>query len=553
MRTLERTTIHNRRAAFNKEINGNNTKLAFRTALKKESSLTYFSSCVQGQITHEPRVVIKTAADYFRGKQNIPHDCIDPNGNLIPLPTPFKNTLASGNINSEEIHRKIDRLDLRNKLKSIKRNSSPGMDGITMDMITAMSDHSFNTLRSAFDDILSNRDQIPTKLKTAYVSFIPKKSGYSAQELTQPNLFRPITVLPIIYRIITNIVNHRLQNVIQNSGIISQNQRGFTKKAKTCEVPQAIKNVCSHAKKAKGNIYITMVDYSDAYGSVIHDRLMEIIKYMGFPPNSLNLFEQLIRGHGLHIKTHYGLTNRIDLKKGIAQGDPIAPTLFNIYTELVTRVIKDIRSGYPINFIDHSIVAYADDTTIISNTHNRAQIQLNKLVEVAAILGLRVNDKTKLTGFKYNKTKLLPINPLLLQGKPLEVVAPNSPVKIVGFTFTADNNNGVAGKALTGKILEVANKLNLAHLKPHHAITVINATIAGNVRYYGALNDINNSSIDTINRLTRALTRQNIYTSPSAPRSFFFSNREHNGMGLGRIYYPGSCSQQHCPCPELKF
>lgn len=167
------------------------------------------------------------------------------------------------------------------------------------------------------------------------------------------------------------------------------------------EIPQAIRNHCKHVKVAKNDIYITMVDYSDAYGSVLHQRLLEIITAIGLPRNSVNLIKQLIMGHGLHVKTHFGLTKRIELHKGIAQGDHIAPTFFNLYTELLT------------------------------------------------------------------------------------VIPFNEPVKIVGYTFTANNAIGCAGRELINKVIQLIGELNLSYLKPHHAIAVVNAIISGNVILWG--------------------------------------------------------------------
>lgn len=384
---------------------------------------------------------------------------MDEHGRFAPLPSKLLEKLKPPEaLKTDVLHDKINIQETRHLLKKIKKTSSPGMDGITISKIINMSDYAFQKFGEAMNKVLDGRQGIGDILKTAYVSFIPKKKGYTEWELAQPNLFRPITVLPIINRILSYVINRRMQKLIVENCIISKSQRGFTQGPKTVEIPQAIRNLCKHAKATKNDIYITMVDYSDAYGSVIHQRLLEIMAAIGFPENSIRLIRQLVEGHGLHVKTHFGLTNRINLLKGIAQGDPIAPTFFNIYTELISRAIAHEKLEYQNNFIDFSILTYADDTTLISNSRGRAQKQLNTLVKTREKLGLTVKDKTKLTGFTHNNNRMSQVQHIKLQGNPLSVIPFNEPVKIVGYTFTADNSIGSAGKELIKKITQLAGE-----------------------------------------------------------------------------------------------
>ena len=56
----------------------------------------------------------------------------------------------------------------------------------------------------------------------------------------------------------------------------------------------------------------------------------------------------------------------------------LSPTLFSIYVDDLIKEIIDSNTGAICGNSNTSILAYADDIALISNTHNSMQILINK-------------------------------------------------------------------------------------------------------------------------------------------------------------------------------
>jgi sorting nexin-29 len=93
----------------------------------------------------------------------------------------------------------------------------------------------------------------------------------------------------------------------------------------------------------------------------------------------------------------YELTHSIATKQGLKQGDGLAPLLFNLALEFILRRLSIDLEG-TIKYKSTQILAYADDTAIISWSLSEVTEIYNKLAIAAKEMGSEI---------KKNKTKLL--------------------------------------------------------------------------------------------------------------------------------------------------
>jgi hypothetical protein len=99
-------------------------------------------------------------------------------------------------------------------------------------------------------------------------------------------------------------------------------------------------------------------------------------------------------------KTNYGLSNFIQINKGVHQGNNLSPTLFNIYINDIVDVMKENDSPH-INQIENiPCLMYADDIALLSTTKVGLQNKLNKLSTYCKQWALDINvEKTKVVIF----------------------------------------------------------------------------------------------------------------------------------------------------------
>ena len=90
----------------------------------------------------------------------------------------------------------------------------------------------------------------------------------------------------------------------------------------------------------------------------------------------------------------YVPSSKLEIKRGTRQGCVLSPYIFNLFTELIFRVIENQDEGVSVGGRRISNLSYADETAITAENENKLQT-----------LTERVNEEGKYFGKKMNITK----------------------------------------------------------------------------------------------------------------------------------------------------
>ena len=103
------------------------------------------------------------------------------------------------------------------------------------------------------------------------------------------------------------------------------------------------------------------------------------------------------------IKFNNKLSKPVEINKGVRQGCPLSPTLFNIYLdEIITKWQKQDITGIKLSKNQQlSTLLFADDQVTIADTEDNQQKAAQKLNQIITEYGLTITaKKTKLIAFK---------------------------------------------------------------------------------------------------------------------------------------------------------
>jgi hypothetical protein len=160
--------------------------------------------------------------------------------------------------------------------------------------------------------------------------------------------------------------------------------------------------------KTKKPDIILKLDYEKAYDRVNLDFLFEIMHTRGFSSKRINWIKCVVKGGYVGVTLNENDSSFFKTGKGLRQGDPLSPILYNLVGDVITRMLVKAASNNLIQGLSPSTgsevisLQYADDTILFSDTN---YTHLRNLKSVLAIFeqisGMRIN---------FHKSELVPLN-----------------------------------------------------------------------------------------------------------------------------------------------
>ena len=162
---------------------------------------------------------------------------------------------------------------------------------------------------------------------------------------------------------------------------------------------QAIIAALEDAKYTNKDIYLTYIDFKNAFGSIDHPRLLALMEDLGYPLDAIALIGNIYSEASTSFRgACFTTTPPIQISRGTIQGDTLSPYLFIIFLEPLLRWLEKNNLGYNFNTSPNTITTttYVDDLAIITDNIKHVQPQLNKLKQYSewAHMDLGINKCT---------------------------------------------------------------------------------------------------------------------------------------------------------------
>lgn len=131
--------------------------------------------------------------------------------------------------------------------------------------------------------------------------------------------------------------------------------------------------------------------------------LLGSMEELGLTGCTLNVVRDIYTGSTTRVKIGKTQTDVVECRRGVKQGCPLSPNLFNLAMEqLVSGLDSDDNLGYDIEGGDKvAVLAYADNLCLMASSSEQLQRMLDRAGEFADWAGLK---------FRPNKCATLMIN-----------------------------------------------------------------------------------------------------------------------------------------------
>ncbi|KAF2367572.1 Reverse transcriptase domain, partial [Trinorchestia longiramus] len=212
--------------------------------------------------------------------------------------------------------------EIRRILYSLKNTKAVGHDNISLQYIKA----SFNVTAPMLHLIINTSiatNKFPDQWKHSIIKPLLK-----AGDINTASNYRPISLLPVLSKILEKIISNQLSTHLDKSNLLHPNQYAYRKHTGTQD---ALLNITEKIYSDIDNKNVTLLlllDLSKAFDSVEHTRLLQKISNFEIAPQ---WFQSYLanRSHAVRLKNK--ISSSIQNDFGFPQGSILGPLLFSIF------------------------------------------------------------------------------------------------------------------------------------------------------------------------------------------------------------------------------
>lgn len=137
-----------------------------------------------------------------------------------------------------------------------------------------------------------------------------------------------------------------------------------------------------NASVSKTSLYVAFLGFRKAFDSIDHRVMFSILKANKLPENFISYISSVYINSSIFIGPEV-----VKQGRGVLQGDPLSPLLFNIVLDYVLEMMNS-RMGLSINGETISVLAYADDLVLLASSREGMDQNLRNLITASALVGL---------------------------------------------------------------------------------------------------------------------------------------------------------------------
>lgn len=293
--------------------------------------------------------------------------------------------------------------NIRRILQS-KTPTSPGNTGVTWKMLAKAPDPMIQYISELLQNCYEN-NTAPEQWFEGITVLIPKPNTPPT-----PGGFRPITLLPVEYKLYSQILTDSLTEWLGKHGIIPHTQNGARPERGCDSSLWSYLTVIRDAHCKNRELHALYIDYSKAFDSVEH-WVFELI----FTHLKIGKLGTVIHSLLTPATTNLKINNKISpesikFERGTKQGDVISPILFLLFMAPLLFTLQKKCKGYnnPDTAVKLTCSAIMDDILVTTDTKSDAKKAVKIITEFADITGMDINPKKSAYAWLNTKHPITP-------------------------------------------------------------------------------------------------------------------------------------------------
>lgn len=306
------------------------------------------------------------------------------------------------------------REEIEKAIEELKCGKTEGVDDIPAEMIKSLTGSTKEELIRLCQEIYISGEW-PNDFKETVMIPLQKKPN-----ATECSDHRTISLISHAAKILLKVLKKRLEAKTEAIHFIGEDQFGFRAGKGTRDATAVLRTLGERGLQHGKDTYICFVDYEKAFDRVNWCKLMRTLERIGIDERDRQLIRNLYLGQTFVVRVGEKNSERGELGRGVRQGCPLSPLLFNIYIQaLIAEALENTEDGVRVGGHLVNAVRFADDQAMVASSNAGLQRIMDTLNKTSGEYGMKINIKKTKT-MKFSRTEGGKVS-VTIDGKKLEL------------------------------------------------------------------------------------------------------------------------------------
>ena len=409
--------------------------------------------------------------------------------------------------------------ELNIHLKCMK-SSAPGIDNFTIQDIRKLD---INLILTLLNFQLWALKQFPIWKENKTI-LIPKTND----DLLVASNWRPITLTPMMVRLLHRIIASRISSATN----LNIRQKAFTPVDGCAHNTLILDTLITDARKRHKNLNIVGIDLSKAFDTVSIHSIRRALERHSFEEPMIKYIIDAYSGATTTIKCGDNTVENVKLNRGVKQGDPLSPNLFNlVLDELIDELPPEI--GVAIGEAKVNCLAFADDIILISESKVGMESLLRITETFFKARSMSINAKKCfsmcLTTTVRNRAPYVVKQPMFnISNVPIVPTDYDGFFKYLGVKFNPHGKMAPNLKTFQAMLRNVKK----SPLKPYQKLELVRTYVCAKVLHEMVLGRVTKGLLLSYDAAVRECLRDILQLPKDIPIAFFYAKVKEGGLGL---------------------
>ena len=274
--------------------------------------------------------------------------------------------------------------------RKLKWGRASGDDKLLAEMLKNGHEGLMDAIARIFTDILHGVCVVLATWQVSRLVVLFKKG-----DATLPKNYRPIAIIPVLNKLFNGVLLARVKTKLED--LQGPEQAGFRPDFSCSDVFHFLRMVREESHEWGLEVWTASLDLEKAFDKISHESVFYSLIDADVDPDIIRVLFELHREQEADVQTDSTKSRTSCIKRGVRQGDPLSPVLFNNLTRIIfaefTAKWKAKRFGVAVgedlDKLTH--VMFADDTTLVTTSKRALVVMIADVHEALARHGFNLN------------------------------------------------------------------------------------------------------------------------------------------------------------------